>query len=146
MRLSTAALSLLLTTSLAAASAAADSGAAHAPLRLIRTIPLPAIDGDFDHFGVDVPGNRLFLAAEEHHTVELFDLKTGAPVRSIPGFDTPHSMLLLPGQNQIYVIDGGEGGAARILDATTYKIEKSIKLTEDADAIAYDDSKHLLYV
>ena len=46
------------------------------------------------------------------HTVELFDLKTGAPSRSISGFDTPHSMLLLLGQNQIYVIDGGEGGAA----------------------------------
>jgi DNA-binding beta-propeller fold protein YncE len=115
-------------------------------LRLVRTVELPAIDGDFDHFGVDVSGNRLFLAAEEHHTVELFDLKTGAPLRSISGFDTPHSMLLLPGQNQIYVIDGGEGGAARILDATTYDIEQSIKLTKDADAIAYDDSKHLLYV
>jgi DNA-binding beta-propeller fold protein YncE len=115
-------------------------------LHLVRTVELPAIDGDFDHFGVDVAGNRLFLAAEEHHTVELFELKTGAPVRSIPGFDTPHSMLLLPGQNQIYVIDGGAGGAARILDATTYKIEKSIELTEDADAIAYDASKHLLYV
>jgi hypothetical protein len=42
MRLSTAAVSLVLTTSLAAAAAAADSGATHAPLRLIRTIALPA--------------------------------------------------------------------------------------------------------
>src|ERR1700730_16572191 len=117
MRLSTAALSIVLATSLAAASAAADSGAGHAPLRLIRTIPLPAIDGDFDHFGVDLKGNRLFLAAEEHHSVELFDLQTGKPIRSIAGFDTPHSMLLLPDHNQIYVVDGGDGGAARILDA-----------------------------
>jgi DNA-binding beta-propeller fold protein YncE len=150
MRLSTAALSLLLTTSLAVASAAADSGAAHAPLRLIRTIPLPAIDGDFDHFGVDVPGNRLFLAAEEHHTLELFDLTSGKPLRGIEGFDTPHSMLLLPDQNQIYVIDGGaEGGnsgAAKILNATTYTIEKSIKLSADADALSYDAANHLLYV
>jgi DNA-binding beta-propeller fold protein YncE len=146
MRLSTAALSIVLTTSLAAASVAADSGAGHAPLRLIRTIPLPAIDGDFDHFGVDVPGNRLFLAAEEHHTVELFDLTSGKPLRSIKGFDTPHSMVLLPEQNQIYVIDGGEGGSAKILNATTYEIEKSIKLSEDADALSYDAANHLLYV
>jgi DNA-binding beta-propeller fold protein YncE len=146
MRLSTAALSIVLTTSLAGASAAAASGTGHAPLRLIRTIPLPAIDGDFDHFGVDVPGNRLFLAAEEHHTVELFDLTSGKPLRSISGFDTPHSMVLLLEQNQIYVIDGGEGGSAKILNATTYKIEKSIELSEDADALSYDAANHLLYI
>ena len=146
MRSFSAALALTVAVGLSNTPASAGPVPTGPGLRLVRTVELPAIDGDFDHFGVDVPGNRLFLAAEEHHTVELFDLKTGAPLRSISGFDTPHSMLLLPGQNQIYVIDGGEGGAARILDATTYDIEQSIKLTEDADAIAYDDSKHLLYV
>jgi DNA-binding beta-propeller fold protein YncE len=127
-----------------AACAATPTGSA--PLRLLHKVPLPGIDGDFDHFGVDVQGNRLFLAAEEHHTVELFDLDSGKPVRSITGFDTPHSMTLLLDRNQIYVIDGGEGGAARILDATTYKVTKSIPLTEDADAMAYDSAQHLLYV
>src|ERR1700730_16909557 len=150
MRLTTAALSLALTTWWASAPASAETAAAGAPLRLIRTIPLPAIEGEFDHFGVDLAGNRLFLAAEEHHTLELFELSTGNPLRSIPGFQTPHSMVLLPEQNQIYVIDGGpEGGhagAARILDATTYKIEKSIKVSADADALSYDAANHLLYV
>jgi DNA-binding beta-propeller fold protein YncE len=131
---------------LSSTPASADSVTTDPGLRLIRTIRLPGIDGDFDHFGVDLKGNRLFLAAEEHHTIELFDLQSGARLRSISGFDTPHSMLLLPQHNQIYVIDGGDGGSARILDATTYKIEKSIRLTEDADAIAYDEAKHLLYV
>jgi DNA-binding beta-propeller fold protein YncE len=129
----------------ASAVFAAD-GNAQPPLRLIRAIPLPGIEGDFDHFGVDVKGNRLFLAAEEHHTVELFDLDSGKLLRSISGFDTPHAMVLLPQRNEIYVIDGGEGGAAKILDATRYSIEKSIKLTEDADALSYDEARHLLYV
>ena len=44
-----------------------------APLRLETSIPMPGIKGDFDHFGADVEGNRLFLAAEEHKTVEVFD-------------------------------------------------------------------------
>jgi DNA-binding beta-propeller fold protein YncE len=135
---------------LAGAAAPPEPASGGAPLRLLRTIPLPAIDGDFDHFGVDLKGNRLFLAAEDHHSVELFELESGKPVRSITGFETPHSMLLLLDQNQIYVIDGGpEGGhegAARILDATTYKIEKSIKLKPDADALSYDAANHLLYV
>jgi hypothetical protein len=128
------------------APAIADSDTGKPGLHLLQTVQLPGIDGDFDHFGVDLKGNRLFLAAEEHHTLELFDLQSGKHLRSIPGFDTPHSMLLLLEQNQIYVVDGGDGGAARILNATTYKIEKSIKLTEDADAMAYDSAKHLLYV
>jgi DNA-binding beta-propeller fold protein YncE len=146
MRSTIAALGVAVATLLSAAPSFADAGKAEAPLRLIRTITLPAIDGDFDHFGVDLQGNRLFLAAEDHHSVELFDLKSGKPLSSITGFDTPHSMLLLLDHNQIYVIDGGDGGAARILDATTYKIKKSIKLTEDADAMSYDAAKHLLYV
>jgi DNA-binding beta-propeller fold protein YncE len=146
MRFSIAALGIAVATLLSAAPSFADSATATAPLRLIRTVKLPAIDGDFDHFGVDLKGNRLFLAAEEHHTVELFDLQSGAPIRSIPGFDTPHSMVLLPDHNEIYVIDGGDGGAARILDATTYKVGNSVKLTEDADALSYDAAKHLLYV
>lgn len=129
---------------LAAAPATPDTSAA--PLHLLHKIPLPTIDGDFDHFGVDVEGNRLFLAAEEHHTVELFNLDTGKPLASIGGFDTPHSMTLLLDRNEIYIIDGGQGGAARVINATTYKVEKSIPLTEDADAMAYDATRHLLYV
>jgi DNA-binding beta-propeller fold protein YncE len=146
MRSSIAALGVAAAMLLFSAPSFADSATRDAPLRLIGKTTLPAIDGDFDHFGVDLQGNRLFLAAEDHHSVELFDLKSGKPLSSITGFDTPHSMVLLLDHNQIYVIDGGDGGAARILDATTYKIKNSIKLTEDADAISYDAAKHLLYV
>jgi DNA-binding beta-propeller fold protein YncE len=146
MKFSIAAFGVAVATLLSAAPAFGDTAPANAPLRLIRTVTLPQIDGDFDHLIVDLKGNRLFVAAEEHHSVELFDLQSGKPLRSIGGFDTPHSMVLLPEQNQIYVIDGGEGGAAKILDATTYKVGNSIKLTEDADAMSFDAAKHLLYV
>jgi hypothetical protein len=37
---------------------------------------MPGFTGDFDHFGLDLRGNRLFLAAEEHKPVEVFDLLT----------------------------------------------------------------------
>jgi DNA-binding beta-propeller fold protein YncE len=125
-------------------SAAAATGAP--PLKLIGTVPLPGIEGDFDHFAVDLHGNRLFLAAEEHRTVEVFDLKTGKSLHSITGFDTPHSMLYLADANKLYVIDGGKGGSCEILNATTYAVEKSIKLSEDADALVYDAANQLLYV
>lgn len=38
---------------------------------------MPEITGDFDHFAYDLKRNRLFVSAEEHHSVEMFDLDTG---------------------------------------------------------------------
>jgi DNA-binding beta-propeller fold protein YncE len=119
---------------------------AAAPLRLLKSLDLPGIDGDFDHFAADLKGNRLFLAAEEHHTVEVFDLQTGKSIHSITGLDTPHSIVYVPDVNRIFIVDGGKGGSCEVLDGTTYKPIKSIKLTEDADALVYDSGAHLLYV
>jgi len=124
----------------------ADVAADKAPLRLVTKIALPGIDGDFDHFTADVKGNRLFLAAEEHHTVEVFDLHSGKKLHSITGFDTPHSVAYIPDANKLYVVDGGKGGSVQILDATSYEVQKSIKLTEDADALVYDSAGHRLYI
>ena len=40
------------------------------PLKLIQSISLPGLkDGDFDHFQVDLPGQRLFLTAEDNSAV-----------------------------------------------------------------------------
>jgi DNA-binding beta-propeller fold protein YncE len=133
-------------TLLSAGAALADSAADKAPLRLVTKIALPGIDGDFDHFTADVKGNRLFLAAEEHHTVEVFDLHSGKKLHSITGFDTPHSILYVPDANKLFVVDGGKGGSVQILNATTYAPQKSVKLSEDADALVYDSAAHILYV
>src|SRR2546428_14159002 len=43
-----------------------------APLRLVKTILLPDIEGDFDHFGIDLKWNRLFLTAEDHLRLAWF--------------------------------------------------------------------------
>jgi len=46
------------------------------PLTLIQTVPLPVLrEGDFDHFALDLTGQRLFLTAEKG-VVEVFDLRT----------------------------------------------------------------------
>src|SRR5258706_16157901 len=78
------------------------------PLKLVITTPMPGFTGDFDHFGLDLKGNRLFLAAEEHKTVEVFDLRSGERVHSIPGFGQPLMMIYLPESNQMIVTDGGD--------------------------------------
>src|SRR5712671_7606913 len=76
------------------------------PLKLVATTPMPDFTGDFDHFAVDLKGNRLFLAAEDHKTVEVFDLKSGKPIHSIAGFRAPHALLYLRESDKFIVTDG----------------------------------------
>jgi len=102
------------------------------PLRLMTTTPMPGFTGDFDHFGLDRKGNRLFLAAEEHKTVEVFDLRTGKRIHSIEGFGQPLMMVYLPESNQLVVTDGGDS-AVHLVDCKKYKIIKTIKLGDGVD-------------
>jgi DNA-binding beta-propeller fold protein YncE len=106
---------------------------------------LPQYTGDFDHFAADVKGNRLFLAAEDHSTLEVFELSTGKHLKTVAGFDTPHNVLYLPDRNRIVVIDSG-AGMSKMVDATTYKIIESIKLAPGADSMAYDPQGQVMYV
>src|SRR5258705_13881678 len=76
------------------------------PLKLIQTIPLPGLkDGDFDHFQVDLPGKRLFVAAEGNSAVEIIDLNTNKVIRKLTGPKTPHSMAYNPDSKKLFVVD-----------------------------------------
>ena len=102
------------------------------PLKLIATTPMPGFSGDFDHFGLDLKGNRLFLAAEEHKTVEVFDLQTGKRIHSIEGFGQPLMMVYLAESNNLVVTDGGDS-AVQLVDCKDYKIVNTIKLRPGVD-------------
>src|SRR5712664_4353551 len=114
------------------------------PLRLLQTISLPDLKtGDFDHFAVDLAGNRLFLTAEANNAVMVMDIKTNKLIHTIPDLEEPHSMLFLPAAKQLWVV---AGGAAKIFDTGTYAPIETVKLTEGADSSAYDPAKHLFYI
>ena len=115
------------------------------PLKLIARTPMPGFAGDFDHFGLDRKGNRLFLAAEEHKTVEVFDLRTGKRVRSIEGFGQPLTMVFLPESNRLVVTDGGDS-AVHLVDCKGYKIIKTIKLGEGVDHGVLNPVNRYFYV
>ena len=49
-----------------------------APLKLTTKYDMPAaVKGRFDHLGIDIGGNRLFVVGEEAQQVLVFDLSTG---------------------------------------------------------------------
>src|SRR6267154_5864277 len=117
-----------------------------APLKLVQTITLPPdVKGPFDHFEVDVKGNRLFATPESYKGVLVFDLQTGKPVHTISGIEKPHAVLYREDLNRIYVTDG-DAGDLKIFDGTTYKLLSSVKLLEDADSIGYDPATKYLYI
>lgn len=115
------------------------------PLKLTGTVTLPGYTGDFDHFAVDLQRGRLLLAAEDHATLEIFDLKTGKHLKTVTGFGAPHSILVRPGASTILVTDSGKS-MTKILDANTYALKGSIKLTEGADSAAYDAKTNVYYI
>jgi len=122
------------------------NGQSKAPLKLLHTTPLAGFAGDMDHFAVDLKGHRLFLTAEVHKTVEVFDLNTGENIHSITGFGTPHEILFRPDSNTLIVADGGSDSSVRLVDGKTYQIIDSIKLPPGVDSAEYNPVTREYYV
>ena len=143
-------ISAVATTALAAgpadvAAPAASNAAAERVLILEGRTELPGYSGDFDHLAADLQANRLFLAAEDHGTLEVFDLKSGKHLKSVGGFETPHSIFPIPQKHQLLVTDGSK--AIKLLDEDTLVPVGDIALHPGADSLGYDPaSKHLFVV
>ena len=116
-----------------------------APLVLLRTTPLPDITGDFDHFAMDKANNRLYVSAEVHHSIEVFDLKTGQHLSSVTGVTTPHTLAFVPEKHELLIADGGDA-SCRIFDVSDMREVKRIPLEAGPDAGFYDAEKRLFYV
>ncbi len=128
---------------LSTAFCCAASTATAAILDLVRTTELPGIEGDLDHLAIDSAGQRLFVCAEDNGTLRVIDLKTGKLERTLKGFKTPHSILYVPEQSELYLTDGSS--AIQVLDGKTFAVKRTIPTTPGADSIGVDAKKHLMY-
>jgi DNA-binding beta-propeller fold protein YncE len=126
-------------------SALSAAGQTSSPLTLKGSVNLPGYTGDFDHFAADEARGRLLLAAEDHGTLEVFDLSSGKHLRTISGFETPHSILVRPNASTILVTDSGKG-MSKLLDASTYELKGTVTLVPGADSIGYDPSENVVYI
>ena len=123
------------------------------PVTLLYTTALPEITGDFDHFAVDLKRNHLFVSAEVHHSVEMFDLKTGNHLQSLGGFMTPHSLAFAPEKDELLVADGGDSALILVSGADLRRtgriplIDGSATGKGDSpDAAYYDAGTRLYYI
>ncbi len=113
--------------------------------RLIQTIDLPNVGGRIDHMDVDSNGQRLFVAELGNDSVDVIDLKTGRPIRSITGLHEPQGILFIPEYKRIFVANGGDG-TVQVFDGDSFNLIHSIKLSDDADNVRYDPNTRLIYV
>jgi DNA-binding beta-propeller fold protein YncE len=114
-------------------------------LRLVRTIPLPNVEGRIDHLDVDVKGQRLLVAALGNNTVEVVDLQRGARTQSLRGFNEPQGIRYLPASNTLVVANGGDG-VISFWDAASFKQVKTARFGGDADNVRYDAAHNRIYV
>lgn len=118
----------------------------HLPLKLVATVPLPGLhDGDFDHFAPDVDGHRLFLTGEENEKVLILDTSTNKLIHTMEEVKAPHAILYRKDLKKIFVVEG-DASAVKVYDSDTYKMDSEIKVSVDADSIAYDPTTKYLYV
>jgi WD40 repeat protein len=108
---------------------------------------MPNVKGRLDHFGVDLKGQRLFVAAlgDDQNTVEVIDLKAGKWIASIPGQSKPQGLFYSPDFKKLFVANGTDG-TCKIFAGDTFKLIDSLPIGPDADHVGYDPSTKYLYV
>jgi DNA-binding beta-propeller fold protein YncE len=116
------------------------------PLTLEKSIPL-AVQGRvrFDHFAMDLSDQRVYLTAEEAHTIVAVDLVESKVVAVIGGFEKAHAICYQPSRSQFFVSD--EDGTFKIVDKKSLQIIKTEHLTlNQADALRFDPGTEYLYI
>ena len=117
----------------------------HTGLKLSQTIPMPSVRGGFDLMAADVKGKRLFVSAQDNHSVEVIDLAAMKPIISLPGFQEPKWVAFRPESNRLYVATGLDAKVT-VVDSRTYKTIKSFTFKEKCNGLRFDPDKNLLYV
>jgi DNA-binding beta-propeller fold protein YncE len=136
-----AALLLLAACALTRGGAAAEDAA---PLVLVRTIPLPRVEGRLDHFAFDARDQRLFLAALGNGTVEVIDLAAGRVVHQLTGLAEPQGVAFVPDTRELVVANGGDG-SVRFFATATWAPVAAVALAGDADNLRYDATRRMVH-
>ena len=121
-----------------AVTAGTAQGQSPPALELTSRITLLNVTGRLDHFGVDIKGQRLFVAAFDNHTVEVIDLQAGQRVRTLSDFGNPQGAFYDPSTNQLF-ISSSIDGTVKIIDGTTFRLLSTVKFSTDTDNLRYDD-------
>lgn len=114
-------------------------------LRLVQAIPLPGVEGRFDHFAIDLQRRHLFVAGLGNNTLEVLDLREGKHLHSIKGLRKPTGIAFVPEVDRVFAASG-DGETCEILDGDKLSLVQSVKSLPDADNVRYDSVAKHIYV
>ena len=114
-------------------------------LQVNKIIPLPNVKGRIDHLDINLKEQIVYIAALGNNSVEIVDLKNGKVIHSITGLDEPQGVCYIPGKQEIFVANGGNGDCY-FFNASTFEKTASIHLSSDADDVRYDSISAKIYV
>jgi DNA-binding beta-propeller fold protein YncE len=129
----------------AALIAASSKGENPGTLQLEKQIQLPDVEGRIDHFSVDVPGQRLFIAALGNGSVEILDIRQGARIAEIKGLLEPQGVYYDSTTSRLSVATGGDG-KLRVYDGKSLMVQDTIEFGADADNVRYDQKTGDIWV
>ncbi len=112
------------------------------PLVLTEAIPVPGVQGRFDHFGFDGK-NQLFVAALGNNTVEVIDISARVRTHSITGIPNPQGVVYAPDLKKLFV--ASSKGKMRIYAGDNFDLIKEIDFHGDVDNLRYDPAAHRVY-
>ena len=115
------------------------------PLLLEKEIALPGVEGRIDHFSVDAPGQRLFIAALENGSIEILDTRKGERTAEIKGLEEPQGVYYDSKTGRLYVATGGDG-KLRIYDEKSLTVRETLEFGGDADNVRYDQQTGDIWV
>jgi len=113
------------------------------PLVLTEAIPMPGIQGRFDHFGFD-GRNQLIVAALGNSSVEIIDISARVRSRSITGIPNPQGVVYAPESRKLFA--ASSKGKLYIYDGATFDLIKTIDFHGDVDNLRYDAANQRVYV
>jgi len=114
-------------------------------LSLGAKIVLSNVSGRIDHITYDPVNHLAFIAALGNNTVEVVDISTKQPMKTITGLHEPQGIVYIPSLKKLVVANGDDGDCV-FFDAVTYNQSGIVHLKSDADNIRYDSISQLLYV
>jgi DNA-binding beta-propeller fold protein YncE len=115
------------------------------PLRPIQSIPLRGVSGRLDHMAIDVPRQRLFVAALASNSILVINLRTGQVTQTLRGFHEPQGVCFVAQTNRLFVTNGGDGTCV-VLDGSSYRTVGTARLGSDADNAHYEADANQVYV
>ena len=115
------------------------------PFKLEKTIPLPGVEGRFDHMAADTAAKHLVVAALGNNTVEVIDIAGGKKAQTWSGMKEPQGIAYAADLKRIYVASGKDG-KLRIYDSATLKPAGEIAVGQDADNVRYEAARKRIWV